>query len=63
VLALEQHALRWSEALDVSVEVYGDDTGKGPLPPSYNRDPRYRRQAGFLRSIRSPCADALQALT
>jgi hypothetical protein len=48
LLALERHARRVSESLDIQIDVYGFDTGRGLPPPTDYRDLPYHWKAGFF---------------
>lgn len=49
LVALEQHARRWSEIFSVGVDVYGFDTGYGLPAPTDYRDVPFHWQAGFFQ--------------
>ncbi len=63
LMALERHAQRWSEALGVTIDVFGFDTGRGLPPPTDYRDLPYHWKAGFYDMDAEALRSRLQSAT
>ncbi len=63
LVALERHARKWSEALGVTIDVYGFDTGRGLPPPTDYRDLPYHWKGGFYDMDAEALRSRLQSAT
>jgi hypothetical protein len=63
LVALERHARDWSEALGVTIDVYGFDTGRGLPAPTDYRDVPYHWKGGFYEMDAEALRSRLQSAT
>jgi hypothetical protein len=63
LLALERHAKKISDILDVKIDIYGFDTGRGLPPPTDYRDLPYHWKTGFFEMDQAGLRSRLQQAT
>jgi hypothetical protein len=63
LLALERHAERISKSLDVKIDIYGFDTGRGLPPVTDYRDLPYHWKAGFFEMDQEALRSRLKQAT